>query len=81
MTKHFSQKGEYSKINDTKLIKDLTIINELKQENQVLKKALAYQENQNKILKENIVYLEKESRILNKIIDNIKEAVETVSNK
>jgi hypothetical protein len=69
MTKHFSQEGEYSKINDTKLIKDLTIINELKQENQVLKKALAYQENENKILKNNIESLEKQLRVLIKIIN------------
>ena len=54
--------------------------NELQLENEVLKKALAYQENQNKILKNNIEILEKNVKQLSEKIDDLLDEMQDIYN-
>lgn len=53
---------------------------ELQLENQVLKKALEYQENENKILKNNIKILEKNTKQLSERIDDLLDEIQDIHN-
>lgn len=53
---------------------------ELQLENESLKKALAYQENQNKILKNNIEILEKNTKKLSEKIDDLLDEMQDIYN-
>lgn len=64
-----------------KKMKHLFEINtELYKENQVVKKALAYQENENKILKKNIKILENNVKQLSERIDNLLDEMQDIYN-
>ena len=71
MTKHFNSEGTGNINADFK---------EILKENQAIKKALEYQENQNKILKNNIEILEKNVKRLSEKIDDLLDEMQDIYN-